>query len=159
MSLRRQAANLTIMHAADILQPLLILPYAARVLGAHQFGVFAYAMAIGQFAATFVDYGFHWTGQRAAAAARNEPHAIATLFADVLLTKLFLCLLITTVGLIAADSVFAISRPMFLCAMLTAFGGIVFPVWLFIGLERARQAMLATVSARVFALTSFVLLV
>lgn len=159
MSLRRQATNLTIMHAADILQPLLILPYAARVLGAHQFGVFAYAMAIGQFAATFVDYGFHWTAQRAAGAARNEPHAIASLFADVLLTKLFLCLLITTAGLIAADSIFAISRPMFLYAMLTAFGGIVFPVWLFIGLERARQAMLATVGARVFALTSFVLLV
>ncbi|MEA2737293.1 MAG: O-antigen flippase [Acetobacteraceae bacterium] len=147
------------MHAADVLQPLLILPYAGRVLGAHQFGVFAYAMAIGQFAATFVDYGFHWTAQRAVGAARDEPQVIATLFADVLLTKLLLCLLITTLGLITANSVFAISQPMFLCAMLTAFGGIVFPAWLLIGLERGWLAALATVGARICAFVSFVLLV
>jgi O-antigen/teichoic acid export membrane protein len=159
MSLRRQAVSLTIMHAADVLQPLLILPYAARVLGAHQFGAFAYAMAIGQFAATFVAYGFHWTAQRAVGAARNEPRVIATLFADVLLTKTALCLLITTVGLVAANSVLAISQPMFLCAMLTAFGGIIFPDWLLIGLERAWQAALATVTARICAFVSFVLLV
>jgi O-antigen/teichoic acid export membrane protein len=159
MSLRRQAMSLTIMHAADVLQPLLILPYAARVLGGQQFGVFAYTMAIGQFAATFVEYGFHWTAQRAAGAARNEPHVIATLLADVLLTKTALCALITTVGLAAANRVLAISQPMFLCAMLTAFGGIVFPAWLLIGLERAWQAALATVTARICAFVSFVLLV
>jgi O-antigen/teichoic acid export membrane protein len=159
VSLRGQAASLTIMHAADVLQPLLILPYAGHVLGAEQFGLFAYVMAIGQFAATFVEYGFHWTAQRAVAAARNEPHVIVTLFADVLLTKLMLCLLSTTIGLIAANRVFGISQPMFLCALLTAFGGIVFPAWLLIGLERAWQAALATVGARIFALVSFVLLV
>jgi O-antigen/teichoic acid export membrane protein len=159
MSLRRQAVGLTIMHAVDVLQPLLILPYAAHVLGAQQFGVFAYAMAIGQLAATFVEYGFHWTAQRAAGAARNEPLVLATLFADVLLTKTALCFLITTVGLVAANSVLGISQPMFLCAMLTAFGGIVFPGWLLIGLERAWQAALATVSARICAFASFVLLV
>ena len=159
MSLRRQAVSLTIMHAADVLQPLLILPYAARVLGAHEFGVFAYTMAIGQFATTVVEYGFHWTAQRAAGAARNEPQVIATLFANVLLTKTALFLLMTTIGLATANSVLAISRPMFLCAMLTAFGGIVFPAWLLIGLERAWQAALAAVTARICAFVSFVLLV
>ncbi len=159
MSLRRQAVSLTIMHAADVLQPLLILPYAARVLGAHEFGVFAYTMAIGQFATTVVEYGFHWTAQRAAGAARNEPQVIATLFGNVLLTKTALFLLMTTIGLATANSVLAISRPMFLCAMLTAFGGIVFPAWLLIGLERAWQAALAAVTARICAFVSFVLLV
>ena len=159
MSLRRQAAGLAIMHAADVLQPLLLLPYAARVLGAREFGVYAYTMAIGQLAATFVEYGFHWSAQRDAGAGRNEPKAIATLFANVLLTKTTLFLLITTVGLATANSVLAISQPMFLCAMLTAFGGIVFPGWLLIGLERAWQAALATVIARICAFFSFVLLV
>ena len=159
MSLRHQAASLTVMNAADVLQPLLLLPYAAHVLGPHQFGAFAYAMAIGQFAATFVEYGFHWTAQRAAGAARNEPETIARLFADVLLTKVTLCLLISTAGLLAAESVLAISRPLFLCAMLTAVGGITFPAWLLIGLERAWQASLATVLARLCAFVSFVVLV
>jgi O-antigen/teichoic acid export membrane protein len=48
---------------------------------------------------------------------------------------------------------------MFLCAMLTAFGGIVFPVWLLIGLERGWEAALAVVIARSCACASFVLLV
>ena len=159
MSLRRQAASLAIMHATDVLQPLLLMPYAARVLGAREFGVYAYTMAIGQFAATFVDYGFHWSAQRDVSAARNEPQVIATLFADVLLTKTLLCLLITTAGLVTANRVFGISQPMFLCTMLTAFGGIVFPAWLLIGLERAWQATLTLVIARVCACVSFVLLV
>jgi O-antigen/teichoic acid export membrane protein len=159
MSLRRQAASLTILHAADVLQPLLLLPYAARVLGAHQFGEYAYAVSIGAFAATFVDYGFHWTAQRTAAAARNEPRAIASLFAEVLVIKGALFLLVLAVGLAAAGAVLAVSRPMFLAAMLTALGGVMFPAWLLIGLERSWQAALATVLARVAVLAAFVLTV
>lgn len=159
MSLRRQAASLTLMHAADVLQPLLILPYAGHVLGAHQFGAYAYAISIGQFATTFVDYGFHWTAQRAAAAARNEPKAIASLFADVLITKVTLCVLVTAAGLTAAGGVLPISRQMFLCTMLTAFGSVLFPAWLMIGLERASHAAVATIFARVAVLAGFLLMV
>src|SRR5215468_6501162 len=128
MSLRKQAASLAIMHVADVLQPLLILPYAGRMLGANHFGQFAYAVAIG---------------------------ALASLLADVVATKLMLCLIVTAVGLAAADSFFAISKSMFLCTMLTAAGNILFPAWLFIALERAWQAALATVVARSLALVWF----
>ncbi len=64
VSLRKQAASLAVLHTADILQPLLILPYAGLVLGPEQFGQFAYAISLSQIAATVVDYGFHWTAQR-----------------------------------------------------------------------------------------------
>jgi O-antigen/teichoic acid export membrane protein len=159
MSLRKQAASLAIMHAADVLQPLLILPYAGRVLGPHDFGQFAYAVSIGQLAATVVDYGFHWTGQRAAAPAREDPAAIASLFAEVITTKVMLCLLVTLAGFVAAGSLFAISKSMFLCTMLTSVGGILFPAWLFIALERAWQATIAVVIARTLALVLFLTMV
>ncbi|HQT80463.1 MAG TPA: oligosaccharide flippase family protein, partial [Rhodopila sp.] len=159
MSLRRQATSLVVMHAADVLQPLILLPYAGWVLGAHQFGEYAYALSIGQFAATFVEYGFHWTAQRTAAAARDEPKVIAALFAEVLMTKVTLCLLVTLAGLAAAGSVLPIGRPMFLCAMMTAFGGVLFPGWLLIGLERAWQAAVATVFARLLTFAAFLWLV
>jgi O-antigen/teichoic acid export membrane protein len=102
MSLRKQAASLAIMHAADVLQPLLILPYAGRVLGPHHFGQYAYAVSLGQLAATIVEYGFHWTAQRAAASARREPAAIAALFAEVVAAKTMLCFVVTLAGLAAA---------------------------------------------------------
>ena len=146
MSLRRQAASLAVMHAIEVLQPLIILPYAGRVLGPLYFGQYAYVTSIGQLAATIVEYGFHWTGQRAAASARQDPGVIASLLADVVATKTVLCLLLTSVGLLAADNFLPVSRSMFLCAMLTSVGNFV-PAWLFIALERAWQAALAVVIA------------
>src|SRR5271157_5616766 len=134
MSLRKQAASLAIMHAADVVQPLLILPYAGRVLGLHHFGEYAYAVSLGQVAATIVEYGFHWTAQRAAASARQEPAVIAALFAEVVATKATLCFIVTLAGLATANGLLPISRLMFLCAMMNAVGGILFPAWLLIGL-------------------------
>src|ERR1700738_2229344 len=148
MSLRKQAASLAVMHAAEVIQPLLILPYTSRVLGPHHFGQYAYAISIGQIAATIVEYGFHWTAQRAAASARREPAAIASLFADVVAAKAMLFFVVTLAGLAIADGLLAITKPMFLCAMLTAAGGILFPAWLFIALEHAWQAAVAVVIAR-----------
>lgn len=159
MTLVKQATSLAIMHAFEVLQPLLVLPYAARVLGPHHFGEYAYAISIGQFAATIVDYGFHWTAQRSAASSRGEPAAIAALYADVVATKLLLCLVVTLAGLAAAERFLAISKPMFLCVMLTAIGGVLFPPWLFIGLERAWQAAVASIAARIAALAGFLALV
>jgi O-antigen/teichoic acid export membrane protein len=159
MSLRKQATSLTLMHAADTLQPLLILPYAGRILGAHDFGRFAYAMSIGALAATFVEYGFHWTAQRAAASARQEPTVLRSLVAEIAVTKLVLFIAVTVVGLIIADGVLALSKEIFLWTMLSSLGSILFPAWLFIGLERAWQAAHAVVIARCLATVWFLMLV
>ena len=155
MGLRAQASNLAVLHAADVLQPLLLLPYAARVLGPEHFGQYAYALSIGQIASTVVDYGFHWTAQREAASARHEPATLAAILAEVCVTKMVLLLVVTLVGLAAADSFLALSKPMFLSVMLISVGSIMFPAWLFIGLERAWQAAIGVVVARVLALIAF----
>ena len=159
MSLRKHASSLVIMHAADVLQPLLILPYAGRVLGPLEFGQFAYAVAIGTLAATIVDYGFHRTGQRAAASAQREPAVIAALFAEVVATKALLFLVVTVAGLAATNGLLALSKPLFLCAMLTSLGSMLFPPWLFIALERAWQAAIAVVVSRVLAIVLFLAMV
>lgn len=159
MTLRKQAASLAVMHAIEVLQPLVILPYAGHVLGALHFGQYAYALAIGQLAASVVAYGFHWTAQRRVSTLRQEPAAIACVLAEVIATKTMLFAAVCLVGYVLAGDVLALSRPTFLCAMLAAFGGIFFPNWLFIGLERAWQAAVAVVVARVAALISFVAMV
>jgi O-antigen/teichoic acid export membrane protein len=159
MNLRKHATSLAVMHIVEVLQPLLILPYAGRMLGPVEFGHYAYAVSIGQFAVTIVDYGFHWTGQRAASVLRKDSAGVASLFADVIATKMVLCLMVTAAGLLTADRFLAIGRSMFLCAILSALGGIVFPAWLFIALERAWQAAIAVVIARAAALVAFLAVV
>jgi O-antigen/teichoic acid export membrane protein len=106
-----------------------------------------------------VEYGFHLTAQRAAASARHEPAVIASLFAEVVAAKAMLCFVVTLAGVAAADGLLAVSKPMFLCAMLTSVGGILFPAWLFIGLERAWQAAVAVVVGRSLALVCFLTMV
>jgi len=155
VNMRRQATSLAIMHATEVLQPLIILPYAGRVLGASSFGQYAYALAIGQLSASIVGYGFHWTAQRKVASVRHDPAAIASVLAQVLATKTMLFLAVCLVGLALSGEVLALSKPIFLCALLTAAGEIIFPPWLFIGLERAWQAAVAVVLARVLALAWF----
>jgi PST family polysaccharide transporter len=159
MSLRNQAVSLTIMHAANVIQPIVVLPFAAWAFGPLHVGKYAYALAIGQLAATIVNYGFHWTAQREVASVRHEPSEIAFVVAKVAVTKSLLLVAVSMIALMLAGSVLAMSKLMLLCVMLPALGGIIFPMYLFLGLERAWQAAIAMVVARVLALIWFVSLV
>ncbi|MBV8661647.1 MAG: oligosaccharide flippase family protein, partial [Hyphomicrobiales bacterium] len=159
MGLRAQATSLAVLHAADVIQPLILLPYAARVLGPPHFGEYAYALSIGQITGTLVDYGFHWTAQREAAAARHEPERISEILAEVYITKTLLALLVTTLVFVAADSVITVSKPILLTVVVTSAGSILFPAWLFVAIERAWQATVGVVVARLLALIAFVAVV
>ncbi|HLM38525.1 MAG TPA: oligosaccharide flippase family protein [Microvirga sp.] len=159
MTLHRQAAGLTVMHAAEVVQPLLILPYAGYVLGPAAFGRYAYILALTQIASVIVDYGFTLTARRAAAPARHDPVVIRSLLAEIIAAKGILCLGVAVVALIAESFSSAIDMPTFICIMLSALGATLFPSWLFLGLERTWQAAIPVVAARVLALLGFFLLV
>lgn len=159
MSLRNQATSLAFMHAVEVAQPLLVLPYAAKVFGPAAYGQYAYVMSIGQLATTIVGYGFHWTAQRAAAVARRDPNAIASIVAQVTVAKAALCIAVTCAGLAISEPFLSIHRALFLCVMLNGLGEILFPAWLFIGLECAWRAAIASIIARCAALLCFATLV
>jgi len=159
MTLHRQAAGLTVMHAAEVIQPLLILPYAGNVLGPTAFGRYAYILALTQIASVIVDYGFTLTARRAAAPARHDPIVIRSLLAEIVAAKGILCLGVAVVALIAESFSSAIDMPTFICIMLSALGAMLFPSWLFLGLERPWQAAIPVVAARVLALVAFIALV
>ena len=159
MSLRNQATSLALMHAVEVVQPLLILPYAAKVFGPSAYGEYAYVMSIGQLSTTLVGYGFYWTAQRAAAVARQDANAIASVVAQVTTAKAVLCIAVTCVGLVISEPFLSIHRGLFLCVMLNGLGEILFPAWLFIGLECAWRAAVASIIARCAALLSFITLV
>ncbi|MGH7092277.1 MAG: oligosaccharide flippase family protein [Stellaceae bacterium] len=159
MKLSNQAISVGVMHAATALQPLIILPYAGHILGPHYFGVYAYAMTIEQFIVSIVGYGFHWTAQRAAASARNEPAVLSALLAEVSAAGCLLLVLVSVAGLAVAGPVLPITKSLYMCLLLGGVGAIAFPAWLFIGIERPWQATIPVVSSRLIALVCFVTLV
>ncbi len=154
MSLHRQAFALTIMHVVDVLQPLLVIPYAARVLGPEQFGRFVYALSVGAVAATLVDYGFHWTGQRESATARGDESALSQILANITCAKGALLLVVLVIGL-SCSHLLGLDRSLFLAALVTAAGNVLFPAWLFIGTEQCWRAALPATVARFILLGAF----
>ncbi len=147
------------MHAAEVIQPLLILPYAGNVLGATAFGQYAYILALTQIASVIVDYGFTLTARRAAAPARHDPAVIRSLLAEIITAKGLLCVGVGVAALIAERASSAVDMVTFICIMLSALGAMLFPSWLFLGLERTWQAAIPVVAARVIALLAFFVLV
>lgn len=159
MALHKQALSLAVLQAAEILQPLLILPYAGRVFGVHAFGEYAYALVLTQYGALFVDYGFYFTSRRAAAAARHDPAAIRRLLAEIVTAKGVLCLGLAAIGLAAMGLIPSVSLPMLACVMIAAVGGALSSTWLFIALEQPWKAAVCIVAARSLALAAFLSIV
>lgn len=159
MSLGKQATSLGLMHAADVLQPILVLLYAGKIFEPVHFGQFAYALSISQIAVTVVDYGFHWTAQRAAAVMKQNPARVASLLAEVIATKalLFVLLIGGMSGLFLG--LHLVNATIMVAAILATAGTILFTPWLFIALERAWQAAAAVVVSRIVALVGFVALI
>jgi len=159
MTLHKQAASLMILHAADVLQPLLILPYAGRVLGPSAFGQYAYTLALVQLANVVVDYGFYMTARRAAASVRDNPAAIRSLLAEVVAAKGVLCVAVALGASVIMGISEAIGPSVFLCILLATLGATFFPSWLFMALERPWQSAICVVTARFLALIAFFSLV
>jgi O-antigen/teichoic acid export membrane protein len=159
MTLHKQAASLMVLHAADVLQPLIILPFAGNILGASGFGQYAYALALTQLASVTVDYGFYFTARRNAASVRNDPRAVQILFAEVIAAKAILFLgvcLVTLAMMVVSD---AITIPVSACIIVAALGSMVLPYWLFSALEKPWQSAICTVASRSLALLAFFVLV
>ena len=159
MSLGKQATSLGLMHAADVLQPLLVTLYAGNVFAPVHFGQFVYALSISQIAVTFVDYGFHWTGQRAAAVMKQNPELVASLLAEVIATKLLLFVLVIGGMSALSRGLHLVDATAMIAAVVATAGAILFTPWLFIALDRAWQAAAAVVVSRIVALVGFVTLI
>lgn len=87
-------------QAAQILLPLLALPWLARVLGPDAFGLLMYMSLLPPLAALVVDWGFPLGGAREAARLRGDREALAELLGAVFSGKLLLALACGGAGLV-----------------------------------------------------------
>lgn len=159
MTLHKQAASLTLMYAVEVLQPLLILPYAGRVLGPVAFGQYVYTLAVTQLGCMVVDYGFSFSARRAAAAARHDTAAVRAILAQVIAARAILCTLVAVFGLTLVGMSETLNLPMFWCLVFAMLGQMLFPSWLFMALERHWQAAVSAIAARILALVAFLTII
>ncbi|MHB8915702.1 MAG: flippase [Thiobacillus sp.] len=154
MSRRRLIENvlsLGALQAASYILPLLTLPYLARVLGPENLGKLAFAIAFSQIFVMLTDYGFNLSATREISLHRANPDKVAEIFASITVLRLAFMLLgfVLLLALTQLIPRFAADAPLYAACYLLVVGNVLFPQWLFQGLEQLRLVSLLQIVARV----------
>ena len=143
-------ASLSLLQIANMLLPLVTLPYLVRVLGTEKFGLVIFAQSFAVFFNLFVEFGFNLSATREVAVHRKDEPKINAIFSGVMLIKI---LLVLSSFLILSLLVFLIPRlhadwEIFLLSFGIVIGQALFPLWYFQGIEKMSVISIINVSAK-----------
>ncbi len=141
-------------QVANLALPLVTLPYLLRVLGVEQFGVYGFCQAVLAYAVVLADYGFNLSATERIAQAQQKPETINRIFWSVQAAKLILALgALGLLGLVVwATPQLRAHWPVLLASAPVVLGSVLFPLWLFQGLERMVFVTVCTIAARALAI-------
>lgn len=129
---------LLIMQGGNYLLPLILIPYLIRVLGLGTFGTWVFAMSFVAFFRTVITYGFDLTATRQVTIRREDATFLGQLYSAVIAIRLSLLLLCNVFFILMSVMFTNIEDIMLLgmLSMLVLLGEVLFPIWLFQGMER-----------------------
>ena len=133
--------------------PLAVLPYLIRVLGVERYGLIAFAQAFAQGFVFLTDYGFNLSATKQIARMRQDHEEVSRIFwavmsikaALMLMGAVILAVLVTWVPRFRADSA------VYVIAYAAVVGSVLFPVWLFQGMEQMRYISVVSGGAKLLA--------
>lgn len=152
-------AYLSLLQVASYIFPLLTVPYLARVIGVEKFGEIAFAGALVAYFQTIVNFGFLYTATRDIAKNRDNIVIVSKIFSSVMWARLILMVIsfMILMALILIVPQFRQMRILLMISFCTIPGQLLFPEWLFQGLERMKHISILNVLARIiFTIAVFV---
>jgi PST family polysaccharide transporter len=151
-SVARNAASLYVIQFANYILPLLTIPYLVRVLGPAGYGVVAFGQSLIAYFIIFVDYGFALSATRKISVERNDPIAVSRTVFNVWAAKALLCIIGFAVLLVLVPIVPKLREVTILLFILygTAVGNVLFPIWLFQGMEKMVSISVINLVMRLF---------
>lgn len=134
----RNASALFIVQMSAYAAPLVVLPYLSRVLSTEHFGLIAFTTAFNFYFITLVEYGFNLSATRRIAIHRDDPEKVSRITASVYAAKGLLTILgfLIMVSVVLATPQLRPNFPLFCLGYLAVVGDLLFPIWLFQGLEK-----------------------
>ncbi len=154
-------SSLFVLQAANYIFPLITLPYLVRVLGPEKFGLYIFAQTFIQYFVIFTDYGFNYTATRQISIERNNLKKCSQIFSAVMLIKLGLTII--SFGLLSLIvfifTKFGTDSALYYAAFLLVVGNIMFPQWLFQGMERMRYITIINIVVKTLSLAALFILV
>ncbi|RFU46031.1 flippase [Paraburkholderia sp. DHOC27] len=157
----RNMAALSVLQVANMVLPLATLPYLFRVLGPDHFGAYVFAQAAIAYLVLLADYGFNWSATGEIAKVQNDREAVSRIFWKTQAAKaLVACvgLILLVLGVFLVPKLIEL-RPIMFATFPLVIGTVLFPQWLFQGLERMVFVTISTLSARLLVIPATYLLV
>jgi len=160
-SVVRNALSLYGIQAANYILPWFTFPYLLRVLGVEKFGAIAFAQAFVSYFQVVTEYGFNFTATREISIHRDDAQKLSQIFTATLVAKTLLmlgCLCVFS-GIVFVVPRFRADAPLFFVTFLVVVANVVFPQWLFQGIEKMENITYREVGARLLGLAPTFLLV
>lgn len=153
--------SLSILQVANIVLPLATVPYLLRVLGPGQFGAITFCQAIVTYLVLLAEYGFNYSATAQVARLQSDRRGISEVFwatqaAKALMGCGGLIVLLLAVALVPRLSEL---RVILFATYPMVLGAILFPQWLFQGLERMILITFCVLGARAIVIPLTFLLV
>jgi PST family polysaccharide transporter len=151
--------SLSSIQVVNYILPLITVPYLVRVLGPEKYGLIAFAQAFIGYFVLLTDYGFNLSATREISINRDNKERVSAIFSSVLLIKavfmlinfLVLCLFVFSINKFRTEWL------LYLLTFGIILGGVLFPGWLFQGMERMRHiAVLNILAKTIFTISIFV---
>jgi len=151
---------LVFLQLANYALPLIVLPYLTHVLEPENYGKLASAQYAIQFLVIITDFGFNFSATRQISLAQNNPKKISSIFNAVIIIKLFLMLLsfLILFSWIKAEGMNESETNLLYLTFFVVVGNVIFPVWLFQGMEKMKWVTIINVITKtIFAVSVFFL--
>jgi PST family polysaccharide transporter len=143
--------SLTGLQFASYILPLITLPYLTWILGPELFGLTQYAISLITYFQFFTDYGFNLSATRELAIVKEDNEKVSRIFNSVMFIKILLCIVsfIITLILITFISKFNKDAIVYLLTFGMVIGYILFPTWLFQGMEYMKYTSMLNILGKV----------
>lgn len=149
-SVAKNAASLYVIQFANYMLPLVTVPYLVRVLGPASYGTVAFGQSFIAYFALLVDYGFNLSATRRISVSRTDLAAVSRIACSVWSAKALLGLAGLGLLLTLTSLVPRLREAGLLLLILYGgvIGNVLFPTWLFQGMERMVFISIANLLAR-----------
>ncbi len=150
----KNTAALFVVQISTYVAPLIVIPYLSRVLSVAHYGLIAFATSFNFYFITLVEYGFNLTATRRIAIYRDDPQKISKIFSSVMAAKTLLTVagFLIMVTVVLATPKLRANFALFCLAYLAVLGDLLFPLWLFQGLQKMENLVWRDLTSKLIAL-------
>jgi len=144
-------AALGSVQVANLVLPLITLPYVTRQLGVEAWGQVAFAQIVLSYFSVITNWGFTWSGTRKIAAIRDDLSQLSAVFMATWFAQWFLALITSLILLllIAFVPTFHKDAALYLYGIGLIISGVLFPIWFLNGLERMKAVAAIQITGRI----------